>query len=525
MHRWVRLCFLAALLWTPLISKGDSLPNFVIVLADDLGWGDPQCYQAESRIPTPAMDRLAEEGWRFTDAHTPSSVCTPTRYSLLTGRYAWRTRLKSGVLDGFDPPLIGEGEDTLASLLKRAGYQTHCLGKWHLGMQWTRKDGTLVEDRDVSLGFRQGADVDFSRPLTGGPIAVGFDTYFGISASLDMSPYCWIEGDRVMEIPRIPTEENRDGLFMNQVPGMTTETFRLVDVLPRLGKEAARIIREAAGSEKPFFCYVPLTSPHLPVVPTPDSEGRSEAGEYGDFVVATDQALGAILRALDETDQADNTLVLFTSDNGGLFHWWDFRASDDGGAAPKTKRGEQNRQYGHRSNAGWRGTKADIFEGGHRVPFLVRWPAKGGGGKVVGATIELTDIFATLSEIVGEPSQGGSSGMDSFSLLPLIEGSREEVRPFAVHHSLRGLFALRRGDWKYIEGRGSGGFTQPRTIDESEPPGQLYHLAKDPQETVNRYQEFEIRAQEMRLTLKRVRELGATEAARSLPEAARFPIE
>ncbi|MEM7015628.1 MAG: arylsulfatase, partial [Verrucomicrobiota bacterium] len=381
-HRLLSLALLA--IHSSALS--DDLPNIVIVLADDMGWGDPQCYQADSKIPTPSIDRLAAEGLRFTDAHTPSSVCTPTRYTLLTGRYAWRTRLKSGVLDGFDTPLIGD-EDTLAKMLSRAGYRTHCLGKWHLGLQWTKKAGNAVVDRDVSKGFRQGLDVDFTKPFSGGPLDVGFDTFFGISASLDMSPYCWLRDDRVVQIPEIETPENRDGMFMNQVPGLTTDDFDLAEVLPRLGAETAKIVRAAADDDTPFFCYVPLTSPHLPVVNPPESKGKSAAGEYGDFVVATDNALGEILKALDETDQAEDTFLLFTSDNGGLFHWWDFRAADDGGKAPKTKRGEEVRQFGHQSNADWRGTKADIFEGGHRVPFLIRWPKRAAAGRVIDVTV------------------------------------------------------------------------------------------------------------------------------------------
>ena len=459
------------------------------------------------------MDRLAREGLRFTDAHTPSSVCTPTRYTLLTGRYCWRTRLKSHVLDGFDPPLIAPGEDTLASLLKRLGYATHCVGKWHLGMRWTRKDGTTVKDRDKSMGFRQGLDVDYTRPFRGGPTDVGFDTFFGISASLDMSPYCFLRGDQAVDIPTIETSLNRDGLFMNQVAGVTTPDFKLVDVLPRLGAETAEIIRKSGKEDTPFFCYVPLTSPHLPVVPTQESKGRSGAGAYGDFVVATDNALNKILEALDQTGLAENTIVIFTSDNGGLFHWWDFRASDDGGKPPRTKRGEFNRSHGHQSNGRWRGTKADIYEGGHRVPFLVRWPGKAKAGRIVDSTIELTDIFATIAEIVDEPARG-KSGMDSFSLLSLIEGSDlRPPRPFSIHHSLHGIFALRKGDWKLIEGRGSGGFTRPRNLESKNPAGQLYNLKTDSQETANLYEEAATKALELQEVLDAARASSAKAAA------------
>ncbi|MCA9141606.1 MAG: sulfatase-like hydrolase/transferase [Planctomycetaceae bacterium] len=502
----------------PIADAQDDTPNIVIVLADDLGWGDPRCYQADSKIPTPAMDRLATEGIRFTDAHTPSSVCTPTRYTLLTGRYAWRTRLKSGVLDGFDPPLIGQDEDTLASLLKRVGYRTHCVGKWHLGLQWTRKDGSPVEDRDVSKGFRHGADIDYETAFRGGPTDVGFDTYFGISASLDMSPYCFLRRDRVETVPTLLTEENRDGMFLNQVAGVTTKDFQLVNVLPRIGVEAVKIIRDSKDDAIPFFCYVPLTSPHLPVVPTPDSRGKSRAGSYGDFVVATDSVLGDILSALDDTGQADNTLVLFTSDNGGLFHWWDFRADDDGGTAPKTPRGEHLRQFSHQSNADWRGTKADIYEGGHRVPFLLRWPNRTEAGRTVDTTVELTDVFATIADIVGT-SGTATSGMDSFSMLPIIDSRATTfVRPFAIHHSLAGTFAVRHGDWKLVAGRGSGGFTKPRTLPESEPAGQLYNLQSDIQETSNQYLKQPAIVMQLSQILTQVQATSARQVATTLDQ-------
>ncbi|MEM7698780.1 MAG: arylsulfatase [Verrucomicrobiota bacterium] len=517
------LCLILVSLLSGTLIASELRPNVVLILADDLGWGDPQCYSLESKIPTPSMDRLAAEGIRFTDAHTPSSVCTPTRYSLLTGRYAWRTRLKSGVLDGFDPPLFEPGEDTLASLLKRTGYATHVIGKWHLGMTWATHDGahggTMPDRVTVGVkGFRAGTEVDFARAVEGGPTKFGFDTFSGISASLDMSPYVWMRDDRIVEIPGIETPENIDGLFMNQVAGLTTKDFALESVLPEIARETVEIIRVAAETEKPspFFCYVPLTSPHLPVVPTEAVAGASGVGAYGDFVVETDRALGRILQALDETGAAENTIVIFTSDNGGLFHDWTWPADDDGGRIQKTRRGQETARFGHRSNADWRGKKADIYEGGHRVPFLVRWPERVSGGSVSESLVELTDVFATIAEIVGEKGLG-QAGMDSFSFLSILDGVENGVtRPFAVHHSLRGMFALREGDWKWIAGRGSGGFSHPREIAESEPPGQLYHLGEDSRETRNRYSENREKAERMDEMLEAIKEASATEVAAEL---------
>ncbi len=476
------------------------LPNIVVVLADDMGWGDPQSYQPESKIPTPNIDRLAREGMRFTDAHSPSSVCTPTRYGLLTGRYAWRTSLTSGVLDGFGPPLIEASQDTLAALLKRAGYRTAAVGKWHLGMRWLDKSGSPVPRR-AGGGFRPGDDIDFTASLQAGPLDVGFDTFFGISASLDMSPYCFLRNRSVAAIPDIPVPSGRADIFSGLSAGMRSQDFRVEDVLPRLEQEAVRIIDMHAGRQEPLFLYMPLASPHLPIAPL--SAGASGAGRYGDFVFETDRTLGQVLEALDRNGLAENSLVVFTSDNGGLWHWWDFRAADDGGAPPQTARGRYVRDRGHQSNADWRGTKADIFEGGHRVPFVVRWPGTVTAGSTSDELVVLTDLYATLAAVVGVEGRE-PSGQDSVSLLPVLSGRGGSGRVSAVHHSVRGMFAIRKGDWKLVEGRGSGGFTVPRTMDG--PGGQLYNLADDPQETSNLYSERPEVVAELEQLLRTTRE-------------------
>ncbi len=515
MRRLFSLLWLGSLAVSLMSSIAAERPNIVIILADDMGWGDPRCYQPDSKIPTPNLDRLAAEGMRFTDAHTPSSVCTPTRYTLLTGRYCWRTWLEKGVLDGFGPPLIGENEDTLATLLKRAGYRTACVGKWHLGMQWHDREGNPLGERGDQR-FRSGENVDFERDVTGGPNDVGFDTYFGISASLDMSPYAYLRDRRVETLPTEWHDEIKDTLFLNGVPGVKSPGFDVHDVLGRFGDEAVALIESHADRDEPLFLYLPLNSPHLPVAPIGEAKGKSAAGDYGDFVWETDREVGRVLAALDSADMAENTLVLFTSDNGGLWHWWDFRAADDGGKIPLTPRGEYVKQFGHQSNADWRGTKADIHEGGHRVPFLVRWPARVEAGQVSDALVELTDLYATVAEIVGEESRG-TSGMDSFSFLSVLTGEAETARPFSVHHSLRGMFALRNGDWKYIEGRASGGFTRPNVLQPSpgEPEGQLYDLGADPQEKNNRWSEQPDRVATMGEMLHRVRESSARDAGES----------
>ncbi|MBL9199755.1 MAG: arylsulfatase [Opitutaceae bacterium] len=464
-------------------------PNIVLILADDLGWGDLGCYNPQSKIATPHLDALAAGGVRFTDAHTPSSVCTPTRYGLLTGRYSWRTRLKNGVLDGFSPPLIEPGRATVAAFFKNLGYRTAAFGKWHLGMTWTRTDGTPeTADRGTAPGFRPGDTIDFTKPVTGGPNAVGFDHYFGISASLDMPPYCWIENDRCVGAVTAAVPDSRD-MFASQGGGRGAPGFATDQVLPTLKTKTtewiARHRRESPG--QPFFVYAPLNSPHLPVAPSAAFRGKSQVGAYGDFVMETDDYVGAVVAALRAAGALDDTIVIFTADNGGLWHQWDPQEPDDLANYQPTPRGKSNRGFGHQSNAHLRGTKADIWEGGHRVPFIVSWPARAKPG-VAALPVELTDVFATLAEIAGAPL-AAAAAPDSFSFFPALRDPAvaKNARPFLVHHSIRGVFALRQGPWKFVEARGSGGFSKQAVVTPKagEAAGQLYHLADDPAETKN----------------------------------------
>ncbi|MEQ8788773.1 MAG: arylsulfatase [Pirellulaceae bacterium] len=492
-------------------ARAAEAPNIVYILADDLGYGDTSCYNAESKIATPSIDRLADEGMRLTDAHTPSAVCTPTRYGVLTGRYCWRTRLKYRVLDGFDPPLIEPDRLTVPALLKKHGYDTACVGKWHLGMQWTERDGKPMPA--VPLDRRQpprnGRDVDFSKPFTGGPTAVGFDWYYGISASLNMSPFCYLENDRpvltpTVESPDIHTE------FISVDEGVRSPDFTITGVMPTLTGQAVGYIQRQARERpgRPFFLYFPLTAPHLPLAPNVEFRGRSEAGEYGDFVAEVDATVGAVLDALDRTGVADNTLVIFTSDNGGLYHWWEPREADDVQHYRITARGQYVKDRGHQGNAHLRGTKADIWEGGHRVPFLVRWPGHVPAGTTSDALVELTDLLATSAAIVGADLPAGA-GEDSRNILPALLGEKTDkpVRDHAVHHSLWGVFALRQGPWKMIPHRGSGGFTRPRDIEpaKGEPAGQLYNLADDPSETTNLWQQHPEIVERMQQLLEQVK--------------------
>ncbi|HEX2746972.1 MAG TPA: arylsulfatase, partial [Verrucomicrobiales bacterium] len=335
----------ACLLFTGISS---AAPNIVFILADDLGYGDLRCYNENGKIPTPCLDRMSAEGMRFTDAHSASAVCTPTRYALLTGRYCWRTRLKKGVLGGWSPHLIDEGQPTVASVLRQRGYMTACIGKWHLGMDWPVRAGQLGDAIEPGKNWKE---IDFSKPVSHGPVAAGFDTWFGISASLDMPPFAFIRNDR------LTGELTATRTYLRTGPA--TADFSAEKVVPELVREACAFVRSRAVDGKPFFLYLPLTSPHTPVVPSEPWKGKCPVGPYGDFVMETDHAAGEVLDVLRETALDKNTLVLFASDNG---------ATPDN-AGTLTKRGA-----GHLSNAPWRGAKSDIFEGGHRVPFIVRWP-------------------------------------------------------------------------------------------------------------------------------------------------------
>lgn len=453
------------------VSRTDDAvdePNIILILADDLGIGDPRCYNPNSKIPTPNMDRMAREGMRLTDAHSPSAVCTPTRYGLLTGRYCWRSRLKSGVLgNGYARSLIEPGRATIASFMRDRGYHTACIGKWHLGLDWASTDG-----QPVNAGSFE--HIDYSAPLIRGADDVGFDESLLITASLDMAPYCYVKNDRVPEAPtdRVLASRHRrqngNGYWRG---GAATPGFDHTDVLPTLQHAAIDYLdQRAARPETPFLLYLPLTAPHTPWVPTDAFAGRTEIAHYGDFVAQVDAMLGALLDRLDQHGLAENTIVIFTSDNGA--HWPDADIE----------------RWEHDANNGYRGQKADIFEGGHRVPCLIRWPGHIAAGATSDALLSLTDWFATLGGILGEPIPTGAAEDSIDQSAVLLGGGESLPRTSMVQHSHRGVFAVRSGNWKLILGDGSGGFTQPagqRLSIEEAASGQLYNLRADPAETSN----------------------------------------
>ena len=458
-------------------------PNIVVVLADDLGIGDTTATHSGCRIATPHLQRLAGEGLTFLDAHTPSSVCTPTRYGLLTGRYNWRSRLAQGVLNGFSPPLIPPDRPTIAHLLRRAGYKTAMVGKWHLGWNWSRTpDGK----------------VDYRGPVTGGPDACGFDWYYALPASLDMPPYVWVESGRVTAVPDreagVTPKEDRYAWYRK---GPIAPDFQIENALPHLVDQAIGFIRKQATSadRQPFFLYLALPAPHTPIVPSAEFRGKSGLNPYGDYVMQVDAEVGRILKTLEDSGISETTLFIFTSDNG---------------CSPVANY-PLLRSKGHDPSAGYRGYKADLFEGGHRVPLIVRWPGHiVRPGRTTSALVCLTDLYATFREIVGAKVED-RGGEDSVSFLPALAGKDATGRTTLVSHSISGRFAIRQGPWKLLLAYGSGGWSKPRDGQAKRqglPPVQLYRLDQDRGERQNRVQDHPERASALWARLRQEVERG-----------------
>lgn len=433
-------------------SSGAS-PNLVIILVDDMGYGDPGCYNPDSKIPTPAIDQLAAEGMRFTDAHASGPLCHPSRYGLMTGRYPFRADLSVWR----KKPTIEEDRLTLPSMLRSAGYHTAMVGKWHLGFQ---EDG-------------------YEHPLPGGPVDRGFDTYFGIRASTDIPPYFYIRNDRAVNPPTdhidasdSPGWSPIQGAFWRE--GGIAPDLELKDVLPRFTEEAISVIQSHAQGErsgKPLFLYLAYPAPHTPWLPSAEFEGKSGAGMYGDFLMMVDAEISRVLATLEKEGMAENTLLVFSSDNGPV--WYD----------------EDVHRFGHDASGGFRGMKGDAWEAGHRMPFIVRWPGQVKAGSESDQLVGFPDVMATLAELTGTELPRDSHP-DSYSFLPVLLGSQPDdqpVRPFWLMESANGTMVIRSGEWKLIDQLGSGGFSKPGRIEPGpgDPPGQLYDLSKDPGESNN----------------------------------------
>lgn len=452
---------------TPNKNTSQHRPNIIIILADDLGYGDPSCYNVNSKIPTPNIDALAKEGMMFTDAHSSSAVCTPTRYSILTGRYSWRTRLKKGVLWSWDKPLINESRLTFPEMLKEKGYKTAAIGKWHLGWNWPTKNGLPAIENN-------GTNVDYNKKLEGGPLDHGFDYYFGDDVP-NFPPYTFIEDEKAVDVPDI---DKPDSMFGRK--GKMAKDWKLENVMPEITQKSVEFINAASKEDEPFFLYFALTAPHCPIAPTSQFIGKSEAGLYGDFVYEVDWSVGQILTALKENGVDENTIVVFTSDNGS-----------------PAKNGENMvgpnesviRDYGHNPSAHLRGIKSDIWEGGHRIPMVIKWKDQIEGGTQTSALSCSMDLMSTIADIV-EYKLPENASEDGCSLLPILNGSEESGRDVLVHHSGAGVFSIRKGGWKLILSNMSGGFSDFKYKDGYgiDTPGQLYNLVDDPGEKNNLYE-------------------------------------
>lgn len=445
-------------------------PNVIYILADDLGYGDLSSYNSASKISTPYLDQLAREGMRFTDMHSTSSVCTPTRYSILTGEYAWRTPLQKGVLWSYGPLMITEDQETLPKLFKRRNYQTAVIGKWHLGLDWvlkTPQDSSQAKKNKFGLIIDYNEKgIDFSKPPTRGPHNVGFDYSYIIPASLDIPPYVYLENEKFTQEVSDYTLGNNldadyDGAFWR--PGPMAKGFDFYKVLPSFITKAKAFINKAMYDTRPFFLYLPLAAPHTPWVPKKEQEGVSGAGSYGDFVSMVDHQVGALISHIDALGLKEETLIVFTSDNGP--YWKE----------------KYIKTYGHKASGNLKGMKGDIYEGGHRIPFIVRWPGKIKAASKSDNPNTLANFYATMAEYFGTSSKA----VDSYSIFKeLVEPEHfPNVNPI-VHHSSNGHFALRKGNWKLIEKLGSGGFSRPSSVKTAAGIAQerLFNLEKDPTE-------------------------------------------
>ncbi len=484
-------------------SEGDvapSPPNIIFIMADDLGIGDLRCYNPDSKIATAHMDRLAREGMRFTDAHSNSAVCTPTRYGVLTGRYSFRSRMKSGVLTGYDPALIEPDRPTVATILSEAGYHTACIGKWHLGLDWSKNDTSRPLIDGNAWAEHQTENVDYEGYVGGGPWDTGFDYGYVLPSSLDIAPYCYIEDGYLTKpmtghIEAVGNATGVDGAERGVFwrASDLQEDFDLEETLYHFRDKAVAYIEDRAQQKnQPFFLYFPLTAPHTPWLPTDDVRGESDAGRYGDFVLQVDKVIGSVLETLDKTGLAENTLLILTSDNGA--HW-----------LPK-----DIDQFDHRANYIYNGMKSDVWEGGHRMPFLARWPGVVEPGSVSDMTITHPDFLATCAGIVGAEVPDNTAE-DSYSYLPVLRGDSPEegIRPHTIHHSVNGTFAIRKGKWKYIPAGGSGGWSY--RAQEGDPPIQLYDLAADPGETRNLQAEYPEVVDELAELLEPYQRIGRPE--------------
>lgn len=467
--------------------KKMAKPNIIFIMADDMGYGDLGCYNPDSKIPTPNMDRLAKEGMRFTDAHSPDAVCTPTRYSVLTGKHCWRSGFRNGVLwSGYDKPLITD-ELTVGRLMQKNGYKTAAFGKWHLGMSFQAKDGSGVfVPSGIGKPYQpQGAEghedaVDFTKPITGGPNDVGFDYFFGLAGSINIEPYCFVENRYTVGIPTTWRPKNTptspDQLYGGE-SGLMVEGWKDKNVGPEITRRAQRFMIKThrENPNKPFFMYYASPLPHMPCVPAQFSKGASKAGVRGDVVSQLDWTIGQIISTLKQLGIEGNTLIMVTSDNGAV------------------KNSDEGKDFGHKSCGDFRDYKGQIYEGGHRVPLIAKWPGNIKPDTISDEVICLTDLMHTCAAVVGAKLPN-DSGQDSYNILPVLLGRpyNKPLREATMHMDWALRFSIRQGDWKLVKlapdeiawDHAVNYLKEYKNQDYNTPP-ELYNLVDDPAETTN----------------------------------------
>ena len=484
MYQTVKQSYLFIFLVSVIVSCAEKsetgFPNVIIIYADDMGYGDLNIQNPDSKIPTPNLDQLALEGLRFTDAHSSSGICSPSRYALLTGTYHWRRQ--HGIVNSFGKPFFNDSDITLPQVLRENGYATACIGKWHLGWDWEFKNppsGEVTQwGREVAVYFPE--DIDWDKPVAGGPVDRGFDYYFG-DGTINFPPYAWMENNRFVEAPTEVMDINAIGFDTKEGnwefrPGPKVKDWNPYKVLPTLTEKAIEWIGQQSN-DKPFFLYFPLPSPHAPIIPNDEFDGKSTAGAYGDFVYQTDWVIGQVLQAIQDKGFEENTLVIFTSDNG-----------------PEQYAFARGETYGHFSMGHLRGLKRDIWEGGHRVPFLIKWPGHVQPGAVSDKLVSQIDIMATLGDLLGINLPEGAAP-DSHHFLPALSKDSENLpqREFLIHNTMANRWAVRKGDWLYINdstGQHSNmptSFSELRGYINYQTPGLLFNLREDPEQRINQY--------------------------------------
>ena len=472
MKHTTTLAITAAVLIGAFGAAAAPQPNVIVILGDDMGIDSVSAFNTKMGLKTPAIARLASEGMSFMDAHSTSGVCSPTRSGLLTGRYNWRSRLKRGIVGQWERPLIANARLTLPEMFRAQGYATCMIGKWHLGWNWPGKGGGVTEKLDK---------IDFTKPIAGGPNSHGFDYYFGDDVP-NWPPYVWRENVNLLGNL---TAQIKQGTMVGVSAGPAVPDWDFSAVLLEYGKRCAEYVRGRKGKEQPFFLYFPMPSPHTPIAPGGKFKGITGISPYAEFLVEPDWAVSEIMKALKDTDQADNTVVFFTCDNG---------------TSPKANFPQLDAAGVH-LNVNWRGWKADAYEGGHRVPFIVRWPGQVKPGTRSTQTITLTDIMATCGGILGAELPANAAE-DSVSLLPVLRGKKMEkpLHDVVIHHSGSGHFAIRKAQWKLLLCRGSGGWSPPRETEAAKkklPMLQLYDLANDPKESKNLHAQYPNKVKEL----------------------------